>query len=458
MAFTRNGASAPTTSAPASAPVQGTTARMAAMQQRAAQSTALQAASPSVPVEITAADGQHFTVSFADVRNFICAKATGAECKIFLETCKQYRLNPFTKEAYLIHYDNNSEDTPSTIVLGKNCYMQMAERHPAFDGFEAGIIVLDTEAGQLDHREGSIVYEGEELLGGWAKVYRKDRTRPSYEEVKLAEYDTGKSLWKGKKATMIRKVALVHALREAFPSTFGTLYDESEVPVRVDAEGTARELDDAAPSPRWTRIRDTAAQADALAVEDADEPADDPFAGGGTLAKDPEIRNAGQKQVLKFDIKVHSVKNAAGNWEGLYVQVNVWHGLEQWDGMLQKGDYVTVYARELKSREYNGKTYYNVDADDLQPGGLVTFRWMQTLADMMATPAVPEMTPTEEATPFDPPPAPTPVQTTLQTSLQGGQMYPGEHLADYATRSAAAPAADLPADDALIEDTDDLPF
>ena len=47
----------------------------------------------------------------------------------------------------------------------------------------------------------------------------------------------------------------------------------------------------------------------------------------GTLAKDPEIRNAGQKQVLKFDIKAHSVKNAAGNWEGLYVQVNVWHGL-----------------------------------------------------------------------------------------------------------------------------------
>ena len=60
--------------------------------------------------------------------------------------------------------------------------------------------------------------------------------------MKLAEYDTGKSLWKGKKATMIRKVALVHALREAFPST--------------------------------------AAQADALAVEDSDEPADDPFAGG----------------------------------------------------------------------------------------------------------------------------------------------------------------------------------
>lgn len=284
MAFSRPGAPAPTMSASVSssaAPATSTAARMTAMQQRAAQSSALQAASQVKPVDITAADGQHFTVSFSDVRNFICTKATDAECKIFLETCKQYRLNPFTKEAYLIHYDNNSEDTPSTIVLGKNCYMQMAERHPAFDGFEAGIIVLDTEAGQLEHREGSIVYEGEELLGGWAKVYRKDRTRPSYEEVKLGEYDTGKSLWKGKKATMIRKVALVHALREAFPSTFGTLYDESEVSVRVDAEGTARELDEAGqtPTPRWTRIKEAVEQADALTVEDADS-ADDPFAGG----------------------------------------------------------------------------------------------------------------------------------------------------------------------------------
>ncbi len=65
-----------------------------------------------------------------------------------------------------------------------------------------------------------------------------------------------------------------------FHHHLGTLYDESEVPVRVDAEGTARELDDAGPFSPLNRIRDTAAQADALAVEDADEPADDPFAGG----------------------------------------------------------------------------------------------------------------------------------------------------------------------------------
>lgn len=227
-------------------------------------------------------------MSFADIRNFIEPKATDAECKIFLETCKQYHLNPFTKEAYLIHYDNKNESAASTIVLGKNCYLQMAERHPAYDGFEAGVIVL-TADGQLLNREGSIVYDGEAggevLLGGWAKVYRKDRTRASYEEVKLSEYDTGKSLWGGKKATMIRKVALVHALREAFPSTFGALYDESEVSVHVDAEGTAREVDPEDlpvldPYAGTKRPRKTAGTLIPAPESPAEEPpADDPFGG-----------------------------------------------------------------------------------------------------------------------------------------------------------------------------------
>lgn len=283
MALNRPGAAAPTSSVPNAQTVANRSLQSASR----AGSTALQAASPSVPVEITGADGQHFTVSFGDVRNFICPKATDAECKIFLETCKQYHLNPFTKEAYLIHYDNKNEDTASTIVLGKNCYMQMAERHPSYDGFEAGVIVL-TADGQLLNREGSIVYDGgggETLLGGWAKVYRKDRTRASYEEVKLSEYDTGKSLWNGKKATMIRKVALVHALREAFPSTFGALYDESEVSVHVDVEGTAREVDPEDlpvldPYAGTKRPRKTAGTLiPAPDAPSAEENADDPFGG-----------------------------------------------------------------------------------------------------------------------------------------------------------------------------------
>ncbi len=275
MAFTRNNQTASASTASRSA--------RPAPAFETAGSAALAPAVPSKPVEITDAGGQHFSVSFDDVRNFICPKATDAECKIFLETCRSYHLNPFTKEAYLIHYDNNNEDTPSTIVLGKNCYMQMAERHPAFDGFEAGVIILAD--GQIEYRDGSITYENEELLGGWAKVYRKDRTRPSYDEVKLSEYDTGKSLWAKKPATMIRKVALVHALREAFPSTYGLLYDESEI--QVDAESTAREVDDYQP-PRRISSRRKAAEQPAVEIVTTDssdemeqDSEDDPFGGKG---------------------------------------------------------------------------------------------------------------------------------------------------------------------------------
>src|SRR5699024_2561126 len=272
------------------APAAGTATRPAsrAPQFETAGTAALAPAAPGKPVEIETAGGDHFSVSFEDVRHFICAKATDAECKIFLETCRAYRLNPFTREAYLIHYDNKNDDTPCTIVLGKNCYLQMAERHPAYDGFEAGVIVLN-ESG-VEYREGSAVYDGEELLGGWAKVYRKDRSRPNYEEVKLGEYNTGKSLWASKPATMIRKVALVHALREAFPSTYGLTYDESEISVEVDAEGTARELDDDAPRslPRSRKVPSKpAVEIVTTGASDADGDAgavdgeDDPFAGGG---------------------------------------------------------------------------------------------------------------------------------------------------------------------------------
>ncbi len=249
------------------------------------QNEAMQPAVSSTPVEIEAMDGQRMTVTFDDVRNFICKEATIAECRIFLETCKQYHLNPFTKEAYLIHYDNKNGDTASTIVLGKTCYMKMAEAHPQYDGFEAGVIVFIPEVGELIHREGSIVYKGEELVGGWAKTYRKDRSRPFYEEVNFSEYDTKKSLWVTKPATMIRKVALVHTLREAFPATFGGLIDESEVP--VDAEADFRELsaEEAAAAgtvPPRRRIRKPKKEEPAPLAVEADEVEGDPFANAGT--------------------------------------------------------------------------------------------------------------------------------------------------------------------------------
>lgn len=274
MGFTsRAGAAAPNTT---------TTVQSRSFDAQVKQSEAMQPVAESKPVEIESMEGQHLTVTFDDVRNFICKEATVAECRIFLETCKQYHLNPFTKEAYLIHYDNKNGDSASTIVLGKTCYMKMAEAHPQYDGFEAGVIVMDEAAGELIHREGSIVYQGEILVGGWAKTYRKDRSRPFYEEVNFSEYDTKKSLWVTKPATMIRKVALVHTLREAFPATFGGLIDESEV--TVDAEAEFRELsaEEAAAAgtvPPRRRIQKPKKEEPAPLTIGAVESDEDPFGG-----------------------------------------------------------------------------------------------------------------------------------------------------------------------------------
>lgn len=164
----------------------------------------------------------------------------------------------------------------------------------------------------------------------------------------------------------------------------------------------------------------------------------------GEIRSDPEVRSAGQKEVLKFDLMASSTKGPDGKWQSFFVGVNAWHGIAERDGMYQKGDVVTVTARELKSREYNGKTYYNVNADSIVPDDLVLLRWMQQMIDMMAPPA--------------PPPEPAELETPT-ADLQDGQMYSGESLADYAPRSTsaqeAAPSAEY---DPINDDADDLPF
>ncbi|WP_440952056.1 phage recombination protein Bet [Methanococcoides sp. FTZ1] len=167
-----------------------------------------------------------------NIRQYLCPTATDQEIFMFLQLCEHRKLNPFIKEAYLIKYNNS----PATLVVGKDSFTKKAEDNPAFDGFEAGIIVksnkADTEEDyffEATRREGTFMMKGEELLGGWAKVYRKDRSIPFVAEVSMAEYNTGKSSWAKIPATMIRKVALVQALREAFPSDLGGCYDSSEM-------------------------------------------------------------------------------------------------------------------------------------------------------------------------------------------------------------------------------------
>ncbi len=165
-----------------------------------------------------------------DIINYINPKATEQEAYLFAEFCRRKGADPMTKQVYLAIFENEKGDRNVSFIAGKEYFTEKAETHPQFDGFEAGIIVRLKEGGELIHREGTFYLPSEELLlGGWASVHRKDRKVPTKAEVVLAEYNTGKKNWMKMPGTMIRKVALVQALREAFPQNLGGMYDRAEM-------------------------------------------------------------------------------------------------------------------------------------------------------------------------------------------------------------------------------------
>jgi phage recombination protein Bet len=176
------------------------------------------------------------------IKKYICPNATETEVYMFLQLCKAQNLNPFLREAYLIKYGT----TPATIVTGKDTFIKRARGIQQYRGFKAGIIVISNKA--VVYREGGMLIKGEELIGGWAEVYRSDLEVPVRAEVTFDEYVGKKKIyennkvvgeeinaqWSSKPATMIRKVALVQAHREAFPDQFEGMYSPEEMGVEVE--------------------------------------------------------------------------------------------------------------------------------------------------------------------------------------------------------------------------------
>lgn len=176
-------------------------------------------------VKFTDERGQMVQFSAQDIRARLCPNIDDKELALVLGLCKAQRLNPFNKDVYIIKYGNS----PASIVTSKEVFTKRANANPDFEGFDAGIVYINSQ-GEVCTREGSAVYKAanEQLVGGWCRVYVKGR-RPYYDEVTLEEYSTGKSGWAKMPATMIRKVALVHCLREAFPDDFQGLYAAEEM-------------------------------------------------------------------------------------------------------------------------------------------------------------------------------------------------------------------------------------
>ena len=170
------------------------------------------------------------TISARQVRELICPLATPEEVKLFLMLCYSENLNPFKKEVYLIKYDQKS---PASTVVGKDTFTKRARREPTYRGLEFGVIVRRGK--EILELHGCFSPPGDVVLGGWARVHLSNLL-PVYESVKMDEAQATRGdgsptrFWKKMGNTMIAKVAVVRALRLAFPEALGGLYDASEMP------------------------------------------------------------------------------------------------------------------------------------------------------------------------------------------------------------------------------------
>lgn len=186
-------------------------------------------------------EGQEVKLTKKIVQEYIVGSdvpITNQEFKLFTELCKVRKLNPFLREAYLIKY---KAGTPAQLVVGKDAILKRAVLNPNYDGIESGIIVQKAD-GTVEERQGTFRLGDEQLVGGWARVYRKDWSHPTYSSVSFNEVaqKTGQgqlnSNWNSKGATMVEKVAKVRALRETFVEDLAGMYEAEEMQQEIPQE------------------------------------------------------------------------------------------------------------------------------------------------------------------------------------------------------------------------------
>jgi len=136
----------------------------------------------------------------------MCARdCTDHEFQMLIHLANTYGLDPLARQIWAVKYPGS----PAQIFCGRDGFLSIAHRSGVFNGIESGVKKCDSE------------------WVGWAKVHRKDMQFPFYVEVFEKEYNSGKSVWKTKPRTMIKKVAESQALRQAF--SVSGLYSPEEM-------------------------------------------------------------------------------------------------------------------------------------------------------------------------------------------------------------------------------------
>ena len=245
------------------------------------------------------------------IQNLIAVKTkTGKTCSErdairFMAMCQAKRMNPFEGDCFLIGYD--SKDGPSfALVTAHQTYLKRAELHPEFDGMKSGLIVRE-ELGLKDV-EGDFYDEGQQVVGGWATVYFKNRKQPMHKRLRLSRFQKPFGIWQDDPAGMICKCAEADALRSSFPTMLGGLYLREEIdilppkefakpifassqPMALNGHRESQQLPDSSDPPGAepeTAQTEAARKADALGAAGPDEFNSKPVAPAATAAAPAE--------------------------------------------------------------------------------------------------------------------------------------------------------------------------
>lgn len=162
----------------------------------------------------------------AEVKKIYGKDLTDSEFSILVQIGQATHLNPFLREIWAVKYGTN----PAQIFIGRDGYRKAAQANPDYD-YHLVDAVYQNDDFKIEDGEVRHTYSGKDrgaLVGAYCVVKRKSSTKTMFNFVDLKEYTTGKSLWVGKPATMIKKVAEAQGLRMAFQSLFAGTYDETE--------------------------------------------------------------------------------------------------------------------------------------------------------------------------------------------------------------------------------------